>query len=417
MAGKTYGVADSWEHDQPDVRASDRDRDQTLESLRHHVTDGSLTLDEFADRVAIVLEARTRRDLVAVTADLPAPSPVPATSPAPAAATVPDGRRVSSRRWLVGIMSGGGAKGRWRVGRSVTAVAVMGHCEVDFRQAEIDAAEVRVTAFAVMGGVDVIVPEGIAVELTGFPIMGGKQLKVADVPILPGSPVIRVRAFPIMGGVGVRSKPNRPRGELNRNKGKPVKPSAVDPTEIAQILPGLTATEGLGASEGTVTIMFSDVAGYSALNERLGDLAAHDVLRAHNAIVREQVTVHGGQEVKTQGDGFMVAFSSATRGLRCAVAIQKAMDKYCTENPDEPIQLHIGLHTGEPIREGGDLLGRTVITASRLSDVARAGEILVSALLHELTDPTGEFKFGEPRRVDLKGISGSRTVYPVQWQG
>jgi class 3 adenylate cyclase len=98
------------------------------------------------------------------------------------------------------------------------------------------------------------------------------------------------------------------------------------------------------------------------------------------------------------------------------VSLQKAIEKYCTEHPDEPIQLHIGLHTGEPIRDGGDLLGRTVITASRLSDTARPGEILVSALLYELAEPTGEFRFGEPRQVEMKGISGGRTVYPVEWQ-
>jgi class 3 adenylate cyclase len=113
----------------------------------------------------------------------------------------------------------------------------------------------------------------------------------------------------------------------------------------------------------------------------------------------------------------MVSFSSATTALRCAVAIQKVLAKYCTEHPEEPIRVHIGLHTGEPIRDRGDLLGRTVITASRLSDIAQPGEIVVSSLLYELADPTGEFQFGEPRQVELKGISGTRTVYPVQWQG
>jgi class 3 adenylate cyclase len=369
-----------------------------------------LTLDEFADRVDIVLASRTRADLVAVTSDLPV------VAPAPAPATVPEPKRRSPRRWLVGVLSGGGAKGRWRVGSSVTAVAVMGHCEVDFRQAEIDSAEVQVTAIAIMGGVDVIVPEGIAVELTGFPIMGGKHLKVADVPVLPGSPVIRIRAFPIMAGVNVRSKPNRSQQRPGRGRSDRHQPPAIEPSEVPKVLTGLAGNETLGPSDGTVTVMFSDIAGYSALNERLGDLAAHEVLRAHNAILREQLASHGGHEVKSQGDGFMVAFPSATRALRCAVSIQKALDKYCTEHPDEPVQVHIGLHTGEPIRDGSDLMGRTVITASRLSDTARPGEILVSALLYELTEPTGEFRFGEPRQVELKGISGSRTVYPVEWQ-
>jgi class 3 adenylate cyclase len=397
-------VTDSWEQVPSEVRASDRDRDETLERLRHHVTEGSLTLDEFADRVEVVLSSRTRGELVAVVSDLPG---VP----------VPDQRRFSPRRWVVGVMSGGKAKGRWRVGTSVTAVAVMGSSEVDFRQAEINSPEVRVTAVAFWGGVDVIVPEGIAVELTGFPIMGGKHLRLADVPVLPGSPIIRVRAFPIMGGVSVRSKPSQSRAQLTRGKGKSSKRPAIELSEVSQVMPGLHAGGGSTVPEGTVTIMFSDIAGYSELNERLGDLAAHEVLRAHNAIIRDQLATHGGQEVKTQGDGFMVAFSSATRGLRCAVAIQRSLEKYCVEHPDEPIQVHIGLHTGEPIRDGGDLMGRTVITASRLSDTARPGEILVSSLLYELAHPTGEFRFGEPRQVELKGISGGSTVYAVDWRG
>jgi class 3 adenylate cyclase len=178
----------------------------------------------------------------------------------------------------------------------------------------------------------------------------------------------------------------------------------------------VSAGEVLIASEGTVTVMFSDIAGYSQMNERLGDLAAHEVVRAHNVIVRQQLSTHGGQEVKSQGDGFMVAFSSATRALRCAVAIQRSIEKYGVEHPDERVKVHIGLHTGEPIRDGGDLLGRTVITASRLTDTAQPGEILVSSLLHELTDPTGEFRFDQPRQVQLKGMSATSTVYPVVWQ-
>ena len=411
-------MADDWEQTAPEVRVSDRDRDSTVERLARNVTDGALTLDEFADRVAMALAARTRGELEAVVADLPSVS-APVAVPVPS----PEKRTGSVRRWVVAVMSGSQAKGRWRAGRSVTAVAVMGGCELDFRQAQIETPEVRVTAVAVMGGIDVIVPEGIAVELTGLSIMGGKNLKVADVPVLPGSPVIRVRAFPIMGGVGVRSKPNpRPGDKALRKgdsaqKGDSAKPATIEATQLRELASAMNVGDVQIAPEGTVTVMFSDVVGYSEMNERLGDLAAHELLRAHNAIIREQVATHGGQEVKSQGDGFMVAFSSATRGLRCAVGIQTALAKYGEEHPDEPIRVHVGLHTGEPIRDGGDLLGRTVITASRLSDAALPGEILVSALLYELTNPTGEFRFGESRQVELKGISGSSTVYPVQWAG
>jgi class 3 adenylate cyclase len=406
-AGKTGRVADHTEPVAPEVLVSDGDRDETVQQLRRHVTDGTLTLDEFADRVGTVLSARRRSELELIVSDLPVVA-----APAP----VPERPRGTVRRRVVAIMSGSKAKGRWRVGKSVTAVAVMGGCELDFRQAQIEAAEVRVTAVAVMGGIDIIVPEGIAVELTGFPIMGGKGLKVAEVPILPGSPVITVRAFPIMGGVGVRSKPSRRQPDPVRATASHAKSGPDELSAAQEMVSAVSAGEVLIASEGTVTVMFSDIAGYSQMNERLGDLAAHEVVRAHNVIVRQQLSTHGGQEVKSQGDGFMVAFSSATRALRCAVAIQRSIEKYGVEHPDERVKVHIGLHTGEPIRDGGDLLGRTVITASRLTDTAQPGEILVSSLLHELTDPTGEFRFDQPRQVQLKGMSATSTVYPVVWQ-
>jgi len=404
VSDKTGAVADNLEPATPEIRASDQDRERTVEQLRRHAIDGTLTLDEFTDRVGVALAARTRAELDAVLSDLPA-------------AAAPEARRVRVRRWVVAFMSGSKAKGRWRVGESVTAVAVMGGCELDFRRAEINAPEVRVTAVAIMGGIDIIVPVGISVELTGLPIMGGKHIKIADVPFLPGSPLISVRAFPIMGGVNVRSKPeSRKTGPADLER-RPSQDLPVELSEVEEIVASRGEGEATGAPEGTVTIMFSDIAGYSEITDRLGDLAAHDLIRTHNAIVREQVHTQGGHEVKSHGDGFMVAFSSATRGLRCAVAIQKAFEKYCLEHPQEPIHVHLGLHAGEPVRDEDDLLGRTVIIASRLSDLASPGEILVSSLLHDLAESAGEFRFGEPRNVELKGISSAQTIYPVDWQG
>ena len=78
------------------------------------------------------------------------------------------------------------------------------------------------------------------------------------------------------------------------------------------------------APDGTVTIMFSDIEDSTVLTERLGDQAWQELLRKHNALIREQLRAHGGYEVKTMGDGFMVAFQSAKKGLDCAIAIQRA---------------------------------------------------------------------------------------------
>jgi class 3 adenylate cyclase len=168
------------------------------------------------------------------------------------------------------------------------------------------------------------------------------------------------------------------------------------------------------APDGTVTLLFSDIEGSTALNERLGDGRFLDVLHAHNQIVREQVSAHGGFEVKSQGDGFMVAFSSARRGLECAIGIQRSLRELSEKQPEQAVAVRIGLHTGEVVKEGDDFFGRHVALAARVAGAATGGEILVSSLVKELAD-TGDINFGPPRDVDLKGISGLRRLHDVLW--
>ncbi|HET6793043.1 MAG TPA: adenylate/guanylate cyclase domain-containing protein [Acidimicrobiales bacterium] len=409
------------------VEVTEDDRQAVTEALRRYTADGTLTLDEFADRVGVALAAGTRSELDAAMVGLPVEA-------APSLPGVePPTRRKKITRWVVAVMSGASRKGRWRTGDSITAIAVMGGCELDFRRAEIEAQEIHVTAIAVMGGIEITVPEGIEVELTGMAIMGGKNLRLADVPILPGSPRIIVRAFPVMGGVDVKSKPATPRIERGRGRARRVVEQAerVDwaelrdsvkaiGAELATTLLGEQSTQQLKevptAPDGTVTIMFSDIAGYSEMTERLGDVAARDVLYEHHRIVRRQVAECGGYEVKVQGDGFMIAFAGVSRALRCAVGVQQSFDEYNSAHPDEPIRVHVGLHTGEAVRDGTDFLGRTVIIASRLAQLAAGGEVLVSSLVRELAEGSREFGFGPPRQVTLKGVSAPQTVYAVDWR-
>jgi len=170
------------------------------------------------------------------------------------------------------------------------------------------------------------------------------------------------------------------------------------------------------APDGTVTILFSDIEDSTAMTERMGDQRWLQVLRAHNSIVRDQIGKHGGFEVKAQGDGFMVAFQSARRALECAIAIQRAFADHGVWQPDEPLRVRIGLHAGEVVREGQDFFGKNVILAARIAAQARGGEILVSALLRELTESAGQFTFGASRAIELKGLSGARNVHAVGWQ-
>ena len=150
------------------VRVSDADRDAVIEVLKERTADGTLALDEFAERIDSALSARTRADLDVVTTDLHGTSTAPAT-------------RRSPTGTVVSVMAGAGKKGRWRCGGRVVAVAVMGGCYIDFRGAEIDAGDVHVVAVAVMGGIDIVVPEGIEVSLDGLRPPSAEQLIVATV--------------------------------------------------------------------------------------------------------------------------------------------------------------------------------------------------------------------------------------------
>ncbi len=179
---------------------------------------------------------------------------------------------------------------------------------------------------------------------------------------------------------------------------------------VQQRAPDLTPQ---AAPDGTVTLLFSDMEGFTEMTERLGDLEAREVIRAHNAIVREQLAAHGGYEVELQGDGFLLAFGSARRALACAVAIQRA---FAAQNDaDESIRVRIGLHTGEALKDADKFFGKTVILASRIAAEAQGGEILVSALAKGLVESAGDVRFGAVREVDLKGISERQRVFAVEW--
>src|SRR5215218_8853524 len=111
-----------------------------------------------------------------------------------------------------------------------------------------------------------------------------------------------------------------------------------------------------------VTILFTDLVGSASLFDRAGDEEADALRREHFAALRGAVTEHGGREVKSTGDGLMVAFQSAVAAVRCAVAMQRAT------TGGGGLSIRIGLDAGEPLPDGEDLYGTPVIVASRLCE-------------------------------------------------
>lgn len=167
------------------------------------------------------------------------------------------------------------------------------------------------------------------------------------------------------------------------------------------------------APDGTVTLVFIDIEGSTERAAQLGDLRWLELLRETNAIVRAEIARSGGFEVKTIGDAFMLAFGSARRALHCAIGVQQQISRYSADHPEHAVRVRIGLHAGEPVREGNDFHGLSVNLASRIAGEAAGGEILVSALLRQLTESAGDIKFDAGREVALKGFAGTHHVYPV----
>jgi class 3 adenylate cyclase len=120
--------------------------------------------------------------------------------------------------------------------------------------------------------------------------------------------------------------------------------------------------------------------------------------------VREQLAKHGGTEVKTNGDGFLVTFPSSRAAVQFGVGVQEALADYRAGHPETPLQLRIGVHAGEVERDGDDVVGRNVTIACRLCDVAAPGEVLASSVVADLADSASDLTFGEPRQHSLAGI-------------
>jgi hypothetical protein len=181
------------------MRASDADRDRVAEVLRNAAGDGRLGLDELDERLSAVYAAKTYAELEPITHDLPAGAP---------RADVPTSDRIGgtpTSRWGVAIMSGFRRMGTWTVPRTFTAVAFWGGGTIDLRDARFAEAEVRILAFAVMGGVEIIVPEDLEVHVNGVGIMGGFDHHVSG-PSARGGPRVIIGGFAFWGGVGVRRK-------------------------------------------------------------------------------------------------------------------------------------------------------------------------------------------------------------------
>jgi hypothetical protein len=192
--GQTTGGGDS---DQ--IRASDAERDATVERLRDAAGEGRLTLEEFSDRMEQATGAKTRADLDRLVTDLPAGEGGVA---AQGGGVVTPGSS-GGPTWHVSPIGGLSVSGPWRMGRHVVVIALIGGADLDLSQAELAARDVTLTKVSIIGGVNARIPHGIRVDASGLSLLGGTSVEGAPDPG-PGAPTIHIRAFSIIGGIRIR---------------------------------------------------------------------------------------------------------------------------------------------------------------------------------------------------------------------
>jgi class 3 adenylate cyclase len=171
------------------------------------------------------------------------------------------------------------------------------------------------------------------------------------------------------------------------------------------------------APQGLVTMMFTDMQGFTDMTQRLGDRKGLDVLLTHNRILREQLRRNEGHEQDSAGDGFFSVFQSCRQAVACAVSLQRTLATYNAEHPEQPIRVRCGLSVGEPLQkdEDGGYYGRAVIEGARISAKANGGQIFVSELVQAMLRPSGDFEFRDVGAFELKGLPGQHKVYEVIW--
>ena len=173
--------------------------------------------------------------------------------------------------------------------------------------------------------------------------------------------------------------------------------------EVEEFLLGTRV--GSAVDRRVATVLFSDVAGSTERAARVGDRAWSGLLEAHRAEARRLFARHGGREMNTAGDGFLIVFDAPTPAIQCALAL-------CDASRSAGLEVRVGLHSGEVVFESGDVTGMAVHIGARVSALASPGEVVVSQTVRDMVIGSG-FEFGPRGRHELKGVPGEWDLYRV----
>jgi class 3 adenylate cyclase len=349
---------------QPTRRASDADRTQVVDRLRLAAGDGLIGLDELEERLALAYSARTLPELAPLTADLPAE-----TAPPPADRAATRGRRPIGMEdedfrghlttyclvigMLIGIWLLGGAGHFWPFYPAAGWGIGLG---AHYQSAATEQRKLAKKARA----------EGLALD----------EYKERE---------------------EARRHEEKRAGKRHRRRSQGAPP---------ELPPGEAPTR-------FVVAMFVDVVGSTSLNEALGDQQWVRVRTAFRQQVRECAEAHGGWEANTSGDGVLVRFAEPAAAAGAATEILRRLDRQRTETGFAP-SVRIGIHSGDAMEEGDDILGNVVNLAARVTDAADVDEILVTEHVADHLD--GRHTTAGRGLHTLKGIARPRHLLALVWR-
>ena len=188
--------------------------------------------------------------------------------------------------------------------------------------------------------------------------------------------------------------------------------SGVEQSAFSELIKAAKAGAQAFGDQESAVIMFTDVANSTELANAMGDRSWAEAIGRQLDMQAAEIIRHEGELVKTLGDGAMASFRVAGGAMRAAAAMQKA----AADSEREPrLQLRIGIHAGDLIQTAGDFYGTVVNKASRIADLARPNEILVSDVARSMAGEGGEFDFGDGVSVALRGIEGRHVVATLNW--
>ncbi len=164
----------------------------------------------------------------------------------------------------------------------------------------------------------------------------------------------------------------------------------------------------------TVSVLFTDLVGSTALMARRGHSESDELRTRHFATLRRALAVHRGTEVKSLGDGLMTVFGSAADGLACSITMQRLVTAD-TWQRERRIRMRVAISAGEVTEESGDYFGPPVVEASRLCAATEPGQILASDVVRMLVGWGGMHDLEPIAPLELKGIPGTVTACRVTW--